>query len=63
MYHFMVLIPVLMLVSALNIDNNIIIYSLIVSITIAISSISYHYFETFFLKMKTKYTFIKSGIL
>lgn len=61
MYHFIVLIPVLMLVSNLKLDNNIIIYSLITSITIAISSLSYNYFETYFLKMKTKHSFIKSG--
>lgn len=61
MYHFMVLIPVLLLVSKLNVDNNIIIYGLITSITIAISSFSYHYFESFFLKKKTKYSFIESG--
>lgn len=61
MYHFIVLIPVLMLMSQLKTDSNIIIYSLILTITIAISSISYHYFESFFLKTKTKYAFIKSG--
>lgn len=61
MYHFIVLIPVLMLVSNLNIDNNIVTYSLIVGISIATSSLSYHYFETYFLKMKTKYSFINSG--
>ena len=61
MYHFIVLIPVLMLVSNLNLDYNIVIYGLITSITIAISSLSYHYFETNFLKMKTKYSFLKSG--
>lgn len=63
MYHFIVLIPVLMLVSYINLDNIIIIYSLITTITIAISSFSYHYFEAYFLKMKLKYSFIKSGSL
>ena len=61
MYHFLVLIPVLIFVSNFKLDNNIIIYSLILSITIAISSLSYHYFETFFLKIKAKFAFIKSG--
>lgn len=61
MYHFMVLIPVLMLVSKVKVDNNVITYGLIIGITIVISSFSYHYFETFFLKMKTKYSFINSG--
>jgi peptidoglycan/LPS O-acetylase OafA/YrhL len=61
MYHFLVLIPVLIFVSNIKLDNNIIIYSLILSITIAISSLSYHYFETFFLKIKAKFAFIKSG--
>lgn len=63
MYHFIVLIPVLLLVSQLNIDNNIIIYSLITAITVGISSLSYHYFETIFLKIKTKFAFIDSGKL
>ena len=61
MYHFLVLIPVLMFVSSFKLDNNIIIYFLIFSITIVISSLSYHYFETFFLKIKAKFAFIKSG--
>jgi peptidoglycan/LPS O-acetylase OafA/YrhL len=61
MYHFIVLIPVLMFVSNLNLNSNIIIYLLILSITIAISSISYHYFENYFLKKKSKFSIIKSG--
>lgn len=61
MYHFIVLIPVLVLASKLKTDNNIIIYSLILTITISIASISYHYFESFFLKRKRKYSLIKSG--
>jgi peptidoglycan/LPS O-acetylase OafA/YrhL len=61
MYHFIVLIPVLVFVSNLNLNNNIIIYFLILSITIAISSISYHYFENYFLKKKSKFSIIKSG--
>jgi peptidoglycan/LPS O-acetylase OafA/YrhL len=63
MYHFIVLIPVLMVVSNLKLDNTILIYSLVTGITIAISSISYHYFEAYFLRMKSKYSFIKSGKL
>jgi len=61
MFHFIVLIPVLMLVSNLKIDNSIIIYTLILGISITISSISYHYFESYFLQMKSKYSFIRSG--
>lgn len=63
MYHFIVLISVLLLASQLKIDNNIIIYGLITSITIGISSLSYHYFEAFFLKMKNRFAFIDSGKL
>ncbi|TXD51341.1 MULTISPECIES: acyltransferase family protein [unclassified Polaribacter] len=63
MYHFIVLIPVLMFVSNINLENNILIYSLVLSTTIAISSLSYHYFESFFLKRKIKYSYIKSGEL
>jgi len=61
MYHFIVLIPVLVFASKIETDSIILIYSLILTITIFISSISYHYFETFFLNKKRKYTLIKSG--
>ena len=61
MYHFIVLIPVLLLASKLKTENTIFIYSLVLTITIIIASISYHYFESFFLKRKRKYSFIKSG--
>ncbi len=61
MYHFIVLIPVLVLATKLKTDNTIFIYSLTLIGTIIISSISYHYFENFFLKKKRKYTLIKSG--
>lgn len=61
MFHFIVLIPVLMFLSKFNLENSILTYSLVFGITIAISSFSYHYFEAFFLKRKVKYAFIKSG--
>lgn len=61
MYHFIVLIAVLKLVTAYNIFSNWVIYPLIFIGTIALSSISYHYFELFFLKLKSRYTLIKSG--
>lgn len=61
MYHFLVLIPVLFLVSKMKSDSNFLIYSLILTITIVISIISYNYFESFFLKRKKKYTLIDSG--
>lgn len=61
MYHFIVLIPVLVLATKLKTDNTIFIYSLTLIGTIIISSISYHYFENFFLKKKRKYSLIKSG--
>ncbi len=61
MYHFIVLIPVLVLAEKIKTTNYIFIYSLILTITIIIASISYHFFESFFLKRKKKYTLIKSG--
>lgn len=61
MYHFIILIPVLVLVSTYNLGSNWIIYPLVLVITIGISSISYHYFEAIFLRIKTKYTVVKSG--
>ena len=61
MYHFLVMILVLLFASKFNIETNWIIYPLILLGTIGISSISYHYFEVIFLKLKTKYTFIRSG--
>lgn len=61
MYHFLVMILVLLFASKFNIETNWVIYPLILLGTIGISSISYHYFEVIFLKLKTKYTFIRSG--
>jgi peptidoglycan/LPS O-acetylase OafA/YrhL len=58
--HFLVLIPILIFVSNVKPDNNSIIYFLIFSITTAILSLSYYFFETFFLKIKAKFAFIKS---
>ncbi len=63
MYHFMVLVPVLILVSKIKTANIILIYPLVLIITIIISSISYHYFENIFLKRKAKYALINSGKL
>lgn len=61
MYHFIILILVLKLAAAYNIKSDLIIYPLILLGTIVISSLSYHYFEAVFLRLKTKFTLIKSG--
>lgn len=61
MYHFLVMILVLIVASKFDIETNWFIYPLTILGTVGISSISYHYFEAIFLKLKTKYTFIKSG--
>ena len=61
MYHFIVLIAVLIVASKYKIETNWIIYPLVLIGTITISSLSYHYFETPFLKLKSKFSFIKSG--
>ena len=59
MYHFIVSIVILKLVTKYNIFTNWIIYPLIFAGTIAIASLSFHYFESYFLKLKRKYTLIK----
>ncbi|WP_075340595.1 acyltransferase family protein [Tenacibaculum agarivorans] len=61
MYHFIVLIPTLIIAKKYNYDFNWFVYSLLLSTTILISSISYYYYESVFLKIKTRYTIIKNG--
>jgi len=61
MYHFIVLIPTLIIAKKYNYDFNWFVYSLLLSTTILISSISYYNYEGVFLKIKTRYTIIKNG--
>ena len=67
MYHFMLIPLVIYLMKALGImpSNELIpqlvIYASVTALTILVSWLSYAYFEGWFLKLKTKYTIIKSG--
>ena len=61
MYHFIILVPVLMLAQKYSYNNHWFIYGLLIAGRVLISSISYHYYEGFFLRIKSKYTVIKSG--
>lgn len=61
MYHFLVMIIVLIIASKYKIETNWFIYPVTLILTILIASISYHYFETIFLKLKTKFAFIETG--
>ncbi len=68
MYHFMVIPFVLWvfkryLISDSGIIENIVIYCFTVSLTILISGLSYRFIEKPFIKMKSKYSPIKSGKL
>ena len=68
MYHFMVIPFVLWLCKRyLIVDSevlmNIIIYTLTILLTIIVSGLSYKFFELPFIKMKSKYSPIKSGKL
>ena len=57
LYYFIVLVPVLLLVSKINSNSNF----LTLAITIGLATVSYFYFENFFFKNKTKYTLINTG--
>lgn len=67
MYHFMLIPLVIYLMKAAGImpSNELIpqlvIYASVTALTILVSWLSYAYFEGWFLKLKTKYTIIKSG--
>lgn len=66
MYHFMIIPFVLLFVSNYKtqinpIALNVIIYVLVISLTILVSAISFYFFENKFIKLKSKYSPIKSG--
>lgn len=67
MYHFMI-IPLILcyLINFLEMDEgglmmNIILYTSTILITIGISSLSYEYFESRFIRMKSRFSTIRSG--
>lgn len=65
MYHFMI-IPLVLSIYKKSLANyegsygNVIIYGLTICLTVFISALSYHFFENYFIKLKSKYTFVKS---
>lgn len=66
MYHFMIIpLCIYLYVKHIRADSsvmeNIVLYGTIIVITILISGISYHFFEQKFIKLKSRYSPIKSG--
>ena len=61
MYHFPIMIFAIVIGLQLNIENSWFVYVITILGSIGVSSVSYHYFEGFFLKLKVKYTVLKSG--
>jgi peptidoglycan/LPS O-acetylase OafA/YrhL len=60
MYHFIALTITIRVLLYFNFVNAVAIYTLGFILTIAFSSLSYHYFESFFLKQKSKFTLFTS---
>ena len=61
MYHLIVMTPIFALAVKYNLQTNWLIYPLIIVGSIIISSLSYHFYESIFLKLKTKFTLVRSG--
>jgi peptidoglycan/LPS O-acetylase OafA/YrhL len=67
MYHFMLIPLVFYLFKKIGIEPSnqflpqILMYTTITAVTILVSWLSFNYFESWFLKLKSKYTIIKSG--
>lgn len=62
-YHPVVIFSLLKISRAVNFNlNNLFLYTLVLIITILISTLSYYIYELKFLKLKTKFQLIKSGL-
>lgn len=68
MYHLMIIVLVVNVSmkwfgweGSIGVKENIFLYSMSIILTILVSSLSYQYFEKPFIRMKSKYTKIKSG--
>jgi peptidoglycan/LPS O-acetylase OafA/YrhL len=61
MYHSLCIVLTVAIAQYFGILKNWFIYPISISITIIVASISYNYFETFFLQFKNKFSKIKSG--
>ena len=45
----------------LNIGNNFVIYPLAIIFTITLASLSYYWYESYFMKLKSRFAIVKSG--
>jgi len=61
MYHSIGIVLTLAICTSMNLSTNWIIYPLCFLITITMAGLSYKYYETFFLKFKSKFSKITSG--
>ncbi|CAG4992772.1 O-acetyltransferase OatA [Dyadobacter sp. CECT 9275] len=61
MYHPIVIVIALFICKSVNFVSNWIIYPVIVSLTVFFSSVSYRYYESFFLRYKSKFSNVISG--
>lgn len=61
MYHPIAIVLALAITSSINFITNWLLYPLSFALTIIIAGLSYKYYETFFLKFKTKFSNIISG--
>jgi peptidoglycan/LPS O-acetylase OafA/YrhL len=61
MYHPMIIILVLVVLTKLDIANHVLIYLSVLAFSILAASISYNFFERRFIKMKLRYSKVQSG--
>lgn len=61
MYHPIAIVAILTLLRSVGGLNDYVIYPLSLALSIGIAALSYEYFESFFLKLKTNYSTVKSG--
>jgi peptidoglycan/LPS O-acetylase OafA/YrhL len=61
MYHSIFIVLSIKVLQALNMANNALIYILSFVLSIGVSTVSYHYFELYFIKKKIKYSNVLSG--
>ncbi|MEM6685906.1 MAG: acyltransferase [Bacteroidota bacterium] len=62
MYHPIAITASLYILNTFNLATDGLIYALSIAITIVVSGLSYRYFETYFLRFKSKFSKIQSGI-
>lgn len=60
-YHPIAIVASIKMLQHFNSNNSLLIYIIATVATIGISSLSYHYFEQWFLRKKTQFTLVHSG--